>query len=164
MTMYYFNIHVGAGGVFDPDGTELPDRAAAREHATEVIRELLRFDEARKRTWRLDVCDKRGTTLFEVPFSTVDPSLDHLQAPTRDLVERVCESRRRLAETLFRLQALRLQARPTQDNVARGPYLIAESGRRVAFGSGECLRPDDKGRPIEARNRLVRGNTYARRQ
>jgi hypothetical protein len=131
MTKYYFNVHDGAGGVLDPEGTDLPSLTAAREHATNVIRELLKFDEARKRTWRLDVCDKLGATLFEVPFSTVDPTLDHLQAPTRDLVERLCESRRRLAETMFRSQAL-LQSHPTKNNVTRRPYLIAESGRRVA--------------------------------
>jgi penicillin-binding protein 1A len=34
---------------------------------------------------------------------------------------------------------------------------------RARRGSGECLRLDDKGRPIEARNRLVHANTYARR-
>jgi hypothetical protein len=132
MTMYYFNIHNGAGGVLDPDGTELPDLAAAREHATDVIRELLKFDESRKRTWRLDVCDKRGATLVAVRFSTVDPTLDHLQAPTRDLVEGLCESRRRLAETMFQSRVLLLQSRGAKGGGSRGPYLIAEFGRRVA--------------------------------
>jgi membrane carboxypeptidase/penicillin-binding protein len=37
-----------------------------------------------------------------------------------------------------------------------------DSGRS-RHGSDECLRLDDKGRPIEARNRLVHTNTYARR-
>jgi hypothetical protein len=130
--MYYFNIHNGAGGVLDPDGTELPDLAAARSHATDVVCELLKFDEARKRTWRLYVCDKRGAALFEVPFSTVDPTLDHLQAPPRDLVEHLCESRRRLAETVFWSRALMLQAHAIRDNATRRPYLITERGRRIA--------------------------------
>jgi membrane carboxypeptidase/penicillin-binding protein len=37
-----------------------------------------------------------------------------------------------------------------------------DSGRSRR-GSGECLRLDDKRRPIEARYRLVHANTYARR-
>ena len=132
MTVYYFHVHDGAGGVLDPEGTELPNLAEAREHATDVICELLKFDEVRKRPWRLNVCDKQGTSFFEVPFSTVDPALDHLQPPTRDLVERLCESRRRLAETMFRSRALMLQAHAIRDNATRKPYLIAEFGRRVA--------------------------------
>jgi penicillin-binding protein 1A len=39
-----------------------------------------------------------------------------------------------------------------------------ESGKSRRHGSGECLRLDQKGRPIEARNRLVgRDSVYARR-
>ena len=130
MTAYYFNIRNGANGIWDPEGTELPDLAAARGHAVDVIRELLKFDEIKKRSWRLDICDATGATLVAVPFSAVDPSLDHLQSGTRDLVDRLCESRRRLAETMFKSRSLLLQSQ--KPKAARRPYLIAEAGRRVA--------------------------------
>lgn len=132
MTVYYFNVQDGAGGISDVEGTELPDIGAARAYAVEVVRDLLKFDETKKRPWRLDVCDRLGATLIELPFSTVDPALDHLQGPTRDLVERLCESRRRLAETIFRSRSLLLQSRRLQAAATPRPYLITEAGRRVA--------------------------------
>jgi hypothetical protein len=130
--MYYFNVRTGASDMLDPEGTELPDLTAARVHAVEVARELLKSDEVKKRPWRLDVCDRRGAPMVQVLFSTVDSSLDHLESGTRELIERLSESRRRLAETMFKSQSLLQQSRKARAEIARKPYLIAIAGRRVA--------------------------------
>lgn len=132
MTVYYFHIRDGAGGIVDLEGTELPDQAAAVEHAVEVIRELLRASETKKRLWRLNVCDQAGQTLFTLGFSAVDPTLDHLQQDTRDLIERLCESRRRLAESLHESKVLMAQSRAIEAQLKGKPYLIAKAGQRVA--------------------------------
>jgi hypothetical protein len=132
MPIYYFNVQDGAGGLADLDGTELLDRAAAEMHAVEVVRELLKSNETKKRPWCLDVLDGDGQPVFSLKFSTVDPSLDHLSADTRDLVERLSESRRRLAETVFWSRALVRHSRASEARAMRKPYLIARSGRRIA--------------------------------
>ena len=132
MPIYYFNVQDGAGGLADLEGTELPDRAAAEMHAVEVVRELLKSNETKKRPWCLDVLDGERRPVFSLQFSTVDPSLDHLSADTRELVERLSESRRRLAETMFRSQTLVHRSRASEARAKRKPYLIAQSGRRIA--------------------------------
>ncbi len=132
MAVYYFHVRNGAGGILDLEGTELPDQAAAETHAVEVIRELLRANEIKKRPWRLDVCDRTGQTHFTLSFSAVDPTLDHLSQDTRELVERLCESRRKLAETVYASRAIIAQSLAIEAQLKRKPYLIAKEGQRVA--------------------------------
>ena len=132
MTVYYFNVRDGAAGIADPEGTELPNHAAAEAHAAAVVRELLKGHSGRKALWCLQVGDRQGRILFTLPFSAVDPNLDHLQGETRGLIEQVRESRRRLEETMFRSGQLQAQSQAMQRRKKAGPYLIAESGRRIA--------------------------------
>lgn len=132
MPTYHFNVQDGAGGLADLEGTMLPDRAAAETHAVEVVRELLKSNETEKRPWCLDVLDGQGQPVFTLQFSSVDPSLDHLPPETRDLVERLSESRRRLAETMFKSKSMIHYQHAREARRTRKPYLIAKSGRRVA--------------------------------
>lgn len=132
MAVYYFHVRNGAGDIADREGTDLPDQAAAGAHAVEVIRELLRANEIKKRPWRLDVCDQKDQTLFTLAFSAVDPSLDHLPRETRDLVESLCESRRRLAETMHVSRGIMARSLAIEAQVKGKPYLITKSGERVA--------------------------------
>lgn len=87
MPRYYFNLRDGTAGVSDPDGTSLPDYAAASERAAQLARELMRQSEVKRRHWQLDVCDERGKVLFNLPFAGVDRTIDHLRPRTRQLVE-----------------------------------------------------------------------------
>jgi hypothetical protein len=130
MTMFYFNLRDGGAGVTDIDGTELRDESEAKAHATQVARELMRPKELKKRPWQLDVCDDQGP-LFVVPFAAVDPTLDHLEPKLRQLIEGLCESRRALAETLFRSQLMLLRFQASRSRAAGGPYLAAQCGRRL---------------------------------
>jgi hypothetical protein len=131
MPLYYFNLHDGAGGVADPEGTNLADRAAAEAHASAVVLELMAHVEARARHWLLEVCDEGGRTLFEIPFVKIDRSIDHLQPQTRSLFEEVSRRRRALASAIFNARAT---LRQTQALVARSrrlPRIATNRGRPV---------------------------------
>jgi|SRR5215472_6318163 len=131
MAVYHFNLRDGGAGIADTEGTELPSIDAAKAHATEVARELMRRKEPTKRTWRLDVIDGDGTPMFELPFAKVDPTLDHLAPDLRELVERLSESKRSLSETIFSSESLVLGIRAVDARRKGKPYIAARLGRRV---------------------------------
>jgi hypothetical protein len=118
MPVYYFNLCNGGAGLLDQDGAELPDLDAAKAYAAQIARELMNRDEHKKRPGRLDVVDADGERVFEVPFAAVDPSLDHLEPELRALVERLCESERQLAETIFTERLLVMWNRETPPPVS----------------------------------------------
>ena len=130
MPIFYFHLRDGKSGLLDNQGQELADAAAARAHAVQVARELMRSCELEKRHYLLDVCDEEGRVVAEVPFATVDPTLDHLQADLRNLVERLSETRREVGETLFSLQFLTLRLRALRGANWR-PHLVAQGGQRI---------------------------------
>src|SRR5436190_8358952 len=72
MPHYFFHLRDGAAGVSDPEGVTLQDKAAARDYAVQVARELMSRCEAKRRHWQLDVRDSRGKILFSVPFVAAD--------------------------------------------------------------------------------------------
>jgi hypothetical protein len=67
MPMYYFCLHDNVD-VADVDGTDLPDLAAAREHATAVARELkFKRNGMLNRSWSqwtMSVRDNAGQEVF----------------------------------------------------------------------------------------------------
>lgn len=71
MPRYYFNIRNDAD-VDDPEGKELPDEAAAREHALESARDLvcahIHEHAGVNLDHRIEVGDASGRTLFAVTF------------------------------------------------------------------------------------------------
>jgi hypothetical protein len=72
MPMYFFNL-LDNEEVVDSDGTELPDLAAARQHARQVVRELtFKRDGMLQRSWSqwtMSVRDPDGQVLFSFPLS-----------------------------------------------------------------------------------------------
>jgi len=74
----------------DPDGQELTDLQAARQHAIAVAQQLMRHREADTRGWRIEVCDDYLNPLFEVFFAEVDQTfqqcLPHLQASIENVL------------------------------------------------------------------------------
>jgi len=128
MQAFYFHLRAGDHRILDEEGEELPDARAARDHAIQVVRELMRARESRTRHYRLDVCDQDGGLVAEVPFATVDPTLDHLSLDLRQLVERICETRREFAETLSTLEFLVLRLRQMGGLPMR---LVAQDGRQI---------------------------------
>jgi hypothetical protein len=128
---FLFNLRDGGAGVPDSEGVELPDIEAAKAYATEVARELMKCHELQKRDWRLDVRSGDGELLFDLPFATVDPTLDHLMPDLRRVIERLCENKLRLSETVFSTRALTLYLRAARARTQRKPYLAARFGQRL---------------------------------
>jgi hypothetical protein len=62
---YHFNVKRREGTRLDPDGMDLPDEAAASEHALHVMSELMRNANVRTRAWRLAVIDENRGACFE---------------------------------------------------------------------------------------------------
>ena len=131
MQAFYFHLCAGDYRILDEEGEWLPDARAARDHAIQVVRELMRARESRTRHYRLDVCDEDGGLVAELPFATVDPTLNHLQTDLKRLVERLSETRREFYETLVDTDHLRLELRAMRFRARGKPYLITRKGERV---------------------------------
>ncbi len=72
MPRYFFSFTDGERRVPDHEGEVLPDEAAAKEHAIEDARYLLRHSITGMTVdggWRVEVADEHGRVLFTVPFA-----------------------------------------------------------------------------------------------
>ena len=76
MPRYFFHV-IDGHDIPDPDGTELPDRSAARAQALRASGEILRdmgqdfWDETK---WRMEVADESGELLFVLRFAAEEAS------------------------------------------------------------------------------------------
>jgi hypothetical protein len=141
MPTYTFELRDGSSGIYDEIGIPLPDREHALQYAHGVVRELMNCRELQTRFWRLDVYEDNATRVFEIPFATIDQTLDHLTPELRLMMERLCERRRALTEAAH---AARLTMRESRALVAlsRGkPYLVTYAGRRTIGRSKSMSRP-----------------------
>jgi hypothetical protein len=129
MPRYYFNLDAGFASVTDPDGTDLADGTAACDHARAVAREIMAHNEAKTRSWALEVCDCDGQLLFEVPFVTADPSLRNFHPVTRRLIEEACEKRRASARAIRASRAMVSRSRVTVARARRLPWLVVAGDR-----------------------------------
>ena len=72
MSRWFLHVHDGTVAFLAPEGSELPDLAAAREEASIAARELvadgLRGNENRT-DWRIEVADETGASVLVVPFT-----------------------------------------------------------------------------------------------
>ena len=132
MPIFFFSLQDGNGGVDDRDGVELPDLAAAREYAIRIARELMSRNETQRHVCRLDVFNSERSLVFDIRFAEVDPALDHLGRSLRDVVERLAESRRALAETVHDTKRLRFELNAARARAQHRPYLVAQHGRVIA--------------------------------
>jgi hypothetical protein len=134
MPAYTFELRDGDRIVEDTSAVNLPDREHAFRYARDVARELMSCREAQTRTWRLDVYDS-SARIFELPFASIDPTLDHLVPEMRATVEIICDRFRSLREAMA---AARITVRESRALVAlsRGrPYLATEMGERTIRGN-----------------------------
>ena len=83
MARYFFNLRHRsgpAGLAEDPDGDELADVPAAREHALTVARDLIaRGRNESIRDWMVcsfEITDEQGQPVLTVPFSDTVPESD----------------------------------------------------------------------------------------
>jgi hypothetical protein len=126
MPRYLFQLLDGQCAVEDGDVWE-SSREPALARAETVAGELMRGCEAQTRSWRLDVYED-GELICQIPFATIDPTLDHLKPPRRRMVERSYETIQSAHQTY---SAARVTMRESRALVAlsRGkPYLAVERG------------------------------------
>jgi hypothetical protein len=128
MPTYFFNLTTRDGKIHDPQGTDLPNDAAALEHARIVANELLRNREPERRHWRLDVYDGDRGVCFNLRFATVDPSIDHLTPELRRSLEDVHAKSASLFEAISAVRLTLLQVKGTLARAEGAPYLAAIKG------------------------------------
>ena len=93
MPVYTFKLRDGSGDAEDETGVQFCHRDSALRYAHDVVHELMKSRELETRSWRLEVYE--GGSLFcEIPFASVDPSLDHLAPKLRTMVENLSEPKR----------------------------------------------------------------------
>jgi hypothetical protein len=113
MPRYHFNVINCDGTLLDPEGTELPDVEAAREHAHQVMAELMRNASTRVRLWRLAVSDHNMLPCFECLFASHDTSIAHLTPELRSSIEMACRKQVALTDAIIDVRASILQIRST---------------------------------------------------
>jgi hypothetical protein len=132
MTTYYFNLLTQEGVICDPEGTDLADFSSAWEHARGVACELMRDNELRTRSWRLDVCDSSGRVCFHLLFAAVDETLDELPPELRNSIERCCTAAASLNETIHASRLTLFETKALLAHSEGRPYLAAINGLKVA--------------------------------
>lgn len=128
MPLFYFNLQTNSGLIRDPDGTELPDEAAAREHAAVVACELLRNRRIQARSWRLNVCDASHQLRINVILAEFDEGLASLASPFRETVVDGYLQSASLRDAIQDLNRTLLQIKGTIARSKQQPYLAAIEG------------------------------------
>lgn len=131
MASYFFNLATPNRTIWDPQGVDLPNETAAREHAHIVADELLRQCEPVRRSWRLDVCGSDQRLCFSVLFATIDSSIDHLSPELRSSFERLHANAASLSEAIRAVRLSLLQVKGALARAEGAPYLAAIGGTAV---------------------------------
>lgn len=131
MPIYTFMLRDGTDGVVDETGVKLAGQDCAIRYGNDVVRELMKNRELETRSWRLDIYENRDTGICQIPFATVDPTLDHLEPRFRNLVEDVSERRRQLSEAINALNTTVTESRALVARSRGKPYLASRFGRET---------------------------------
>jgi hypothetical protein len=123
--MFRFHFHLRARGVIhsDPDGTDLPDIAAARQHACSVAQELMRHSDGGTRHWSIRVEDQHGVHALDVFFADVDTRLAAFSPQMRMLVADTCRRLGALTDIICAARATQIEARMLIARAQRKPQL-----------------------------------------
>jgi hypothetical protein len=87
----------------------------------------MRGREVQTRSWRLDVYEN-GELISQIPFASVDPTLDHLGPRVRATVEASCATIRSARETVSAAHATMRESRALVARSRGKPYLAVERG------------------------------------
>ena len=130
MPLYTFELQDGECPVEDETGMWFADRDDAVEHARNVARQLMTAREREARAWRLDVYED-GQRVCQIPFATIDPTLDHLNPHLRSTVEASYESIHSFKQVASAAHATVRESRALVA-LARGkPYLATNLGQPI---------------------------------
>ncbi len=130
MPTYTFKLHDGKSGLEDKTGVGLRDREQALHYARSVIHELANCREVQTRLWRLDVYES-DQRIFEIPFASVDPTLDHLHPIYRTIVEDACDRQRSFSSALHTAWLTVQESRALVARSRGKPYLASRFGRSI---------------------------------
>jgi hypothetical protein len=131
MALFYFHLNDGERVIQDREGTELPNHAAAHEHAAIVAREIMRNGKLRSLWRRLAVCDAEHQPCFDLLFASVADDFDHLTPEWQATIRRGAG---RIASLRANLQNVQLSLRQLRATLARAdglPYLAAVNGQQI---------------------------------
>jgi hypothetical protein len=130
---YTFKLRDERGDVEDSTGVQLPDRDSAIHYAHDVVHELMRSREKETRSWCLDVYDSSANDIlvYELPFASVDPSLDHLAPKFRTMVESASERKRLLGDAIHLAKATIQESRALVARARGRPYLASRFGKAI---------------------------------
>jgi hypothetical protein len=131
MPRYTFKVRDDDTGIEDDFGVNLPNVAIAHNYACDVVRELMDHRERSTRHWRLDVYEDSGEKVFEIPFASLDPTLDHLTHEQRALVEHGARQIGAVKEAFYALSLTRQETHALITRSRGQPYLAASAGRKI---------------------------------
>ena len=130
MPVYTFKLRDGFGDVEDATGVQFRDQDSAVRYAHDVVHELMKSRELQTRSWRLEVYEA-GSLVCEIPFATMDSSLDHLTPTLRTMVEGLSERKRLLGDVIHTVKATVHESRALVARARGKPYLASRFGKAV---------------------------------
>jgi len=101
---YHFVLKTRDSHIPDPDGGEWPNDFAAHEEAGLVAQDLMRNQEVKTGSWRIEVRDQDLQPLSEILFAEIDQTIAHFPAELR---QRHILASRRMAALSDAILALR---------------------------------------------------------
>jgi hypothetical protein len=131
MPTYTFKLHDDDNGVEDDFGVNLPNDEIAHRYACDGVRELMDHRERSTRHWRLDVYQDNSEKVFDIPFASVDRTLDHLTPDHRAEVEQIAERIRSLKDVYYDATLTQRESRSLVARSRGKPYLVADKGKKV---------------------------------
>ena len=135
---YTFELHDGGRPI--RNDASFATRELAFAHADTVVLELMKHCEPESRSWRLDVFEG-DMLVHQLPFASVDPTLDHLDPALRMTAE---QSNATLLGSMEAQSSARVTRRETRALVARSrgkPYLATERGEPTIRTSPKSRQP-----------------------
>jgi hypothetical protein len=143
MPRYTFELQDGEHPIGDEDGVWLDNRDHAVDHAQNVARQLMTARERETRAWRLDVYED-GEQVCQIPFASIDPTLDCLDPILRTEVERGCDTLRDFQQAVSATRAIIQESRALVARSRGKPYLATDRGKPTIAVSLQSQKPSEK--------------------
>jgi Domain of unknown function (DUF6894) len=131
MPIYNFKLRDGSDVLEDETGVTLPNDDSATRYANEVAHELMRSRELETRSWCLDVYEQGGNRIREIPFASVDPTLEHLTPKWRTAVEGIAERKRMLGDAIHAANSTVQESCALVARARGRPYLASRFGKPI---------------------------------
>ena len=123
MPHYHFVLKTRDDLIPDRDGSEWPNDAAAQEEATLIAQDLMRNQETKRGSWRIEVRDQDLLPRSELLFAEVDQTIAHLPAEMRE--PRIVASRR-IAAFSDAMMAVRKTLSEVMETLNRADAVMTE--------------------------------------